>query len=206
MGTGLARVGGAKVWPYSSLLSISFLDNSYAYVMSETGGNMKKLIFLLLSATAFLITTGCATMPMRGDYIESAPPQIVTDQEHAVICFLREGAFGGSAITYYIWEDEQKIGLLKSGSYFIHQTKPGKHTYWAETEARTAVTLEVKAAQTYYVEGGINLGFWAGRPQLIEITKPVADKLLPGLKYLRLATDAEREQYKAKEQREAEKL
>lgn len=43
------------------------------------------------------------------------------------------------------------------------------------------------------------MGFWAGRPQLTEVTKPVAEKVLPALKYLRLSTPEEAEAYRQKQ-------
>ena len=153
----------------------------------------------------YALAVGCVKMPLRADYVEEkVPPVITPDDQSAVVYFMREWAFGGGGVSYFIHEDMQKIGLLKAGSYFIHRAIPGKHTYSAETEARSSVTLDVKAGQTYYVEGGIGMGFWAGRPQLTEVTKSVADKLLPELKYLRLSTPDEAEQYREKErQREA---
>lgn len=160
---------------------------------------MRKLICLLALTMAVALGAGCAKMPVRGDYMQDTPPQIVPDQESAVVYFLRESAFTGGGITYFIFEDDTKIGLLKSGSYFIHKATPGKHTYLAETESRAAVTLDIQPGQTYYIEGSIGMGFWAGRPQLTEITKPVADKLLPDLKYIRLATPEETDAYKQKE-------
>lgn len=160
---------------------------------------MRKLICLLALTMAVALGAGCAKMPVRGDYMQDTPPQVVPDQESAVVYFLRESAFTGGGITYFIFEDDTKIGLLKSGSYFIHKATPGKHTYLAETESRAAVTLDIQPGQTYYIEGSVGMGFWAGRPQLTEITKPVADKLLPDLKYIRLATPEETDAYKQKE-------
>nr|WP_246387943.1 DUF2846 domain-containing protein [Desulfovibrio intestinalis] len=140
-------------------------------------------------------------MPVRGDYIEEkAPPQISVEEHTATIVFFREWAFTGGGITYFVTEDTKNIGLLKAGSYFIYKALPGKHTYSAETEARSSVTLDVQSGQIYYVEGGIGMGFWAGRPQLIEVTKPVFDKIKPELKYIRLATPEEAAHFKDKEQ------
>jgi hypothetical protein len=160
---------------------------------------MKKAIGLVLVACVVMMA-GCAKMPLRADYVEEKNPQRITaDANSAVVCFFRPSAFTGGGMSYFVFEDNTKIGLLKSGSYFMHRSMPGKHTYLAETEARAAVTLDVKAGETYYVEGGIGMGFWAGRPQLTEVTKPVADKELSGLKYLRLSTDEEAAQIRAKE-------
>ena len=161
---------------------------------------MRKLFLLLAVAGMCCGMVGCAKMPLRGDYVEEKiPPQISPDSEHGIVYLYRDSAFGGGAISYFIEEDTKVIGLLKSGSYFIHKTKPGKHTYSAETEARSSVTLEVQPNEEYYIEGGVSMGFWAGRPQLTEVTKPVAEKVLPNLKYLRLSTKEEAERYKQEE-------
>ena len=162
---------------------------------------MKKNILLVLSVV-FLLSVGCARMPLRGDYVEEkVPPQIVADEQSAAIVFFREWAFTGGGMTYFVTEDTKNIGLLKAGSYFIYKASPGKHTYSAETEARSSVTIDTQPGQIYYVEGGIGMGFWAGRPQLSEVTKPVFEKIKTDLKYIRLATPEETEQFKEKEKR-----
>lgn len=164
---------------------------------------MKSLLKLMTLSLLIAILAGCAKMPVRGDYVKEAQaPTIVPDEHSGVVYFVRESAFTGGGISYFIFEDTTKIGLLKSGTYFIHKTTPGKHTYLAETESRSAVTLDVEAGKTYYVEGSVGLGFLAGRPQLTEITEAVARQLLPELDYVRLATPEEQEAYRLKEERE----
>lgn len=154
----------------------------------------------LISVAIFFLLVGCAKMPLRGDYVEEkAPPQLQTNENMAAIYFFREWAFTGGGMSYFITEDTKTIGLLKAGSYFAFQTTPGKHTYSAETEARSSVTLDVQPGQVYFIEGSIGLGFWAGRPQLAEVTKPIFDKVRPDLKYIRLATPEEVQQFKEKE-------
>ena len=143
---------------------------------------------------------GCAKMPQRADYVYEQPSQAITaDAATGLIYFFRESAFTGGGISYFIFEDDKKIGLLKSGTYFVHKSAPGKHSYLAETEARAAVTLDIQPGQIYYVEGGVGMGMWAGRPQLTEVTRPVAEKLLPGLKYIRLSTEEEAAAIRARE-------
>ena len=158
-------------------------------------------IMLMLFAAACLTLPGCAKMPDRSEYVvmEKAP-KVTAGKKQTLVYFLRESALGGAAVTYFIYEDEQKIGVLRSGSYFIHPAKIGKHTYWAETEskAKTVLTLEVRKGQPLYVLGGVT-GLVEGRPSLAEITAPVARKLLPGLKYTRLSTPQEAVTYRQKE-------
>ena len=161
---------------------------------------MRKVILALLALAVCAVLAGCAKMPLREDYVYEQPAQTaVADAETGLIYFFRESAFTGGGISYFIIEDDTKIGLLKSGTYFVHKATQGKHTYWAETEARSAVTLDIQAGQTYYIEGGVNIGMWAGRPQLTEVTRPVADKFLPELKYIRLSTEEEAAQIRAKD-------
>lgn len=161
---------------------------------------MKKIsLFCILIAAVLL--AGCAKMPLREDYVkETSAPTVTADETSGVVYFVRDSAFMGGGVSYFIFEDTTKIGLLKSGTYFIHKTTPGKHTYYAETESRASVTLDIEAGKTYYVEGSVGLGFLAGRPQLTEITETVARQYLPDLEYIRLATPEEVEAYKLKEQ------
>lgn len=163
---------------------------------------MRKNFTNIALVLLFISIVGCAKMPLRGDYVEEkSPPQIQADGQSAAIVFFREWAFTGGGMSYFITEDTNNIGLLKAGSYFAYRATPGKHTYSAETEARSSVTLDVQPGQTYYIEGGIGMGFWAGRPQLSEVTKPIFDKVKTDLKYIRLATPEEAAQFKEKEQK-----
>lgn len=162
------------------------------------------LACLVLCATMF---AGCAKTPTRGEYVKmDSAPVIKPAADEGLVYFLRESAFTGGGMSYFIFEDNTKIGVLRSGSYFIHKSKAGKHTYWGETESKAMVTVNVEAGKTYYVVGGINMGFWAGRPALSEVTEPVARKMLPDLTYTRLATDQEVDEYKAKEKREEQHM
>lgn len=159
---------------------------------------MKKM-FALLAILVVAVLCGCAKTPSRSEYTEmNAAPQIEADTDSGIVYFLRESAFFGGGISYYIWEDTQKIGLLRSGSYFAHKATVGQHTYWAETESKAFVTLTVDAGKIYYVVGSVGMGMLAGRPTLEIVTEPVAKALMPDLKYTRLSTIEEQEQYKAK--------
>lgn len=167
---------------------------------------MKKL-FALLMVWGMVVLCGCAKTPSRSEYTEmNVAPHIEADADSGIVYFLRESAFFGGGISYYIWEDTQKVGLLRSGSYFVHKATIGQHTYWAETESKAFVTLKVDAGKTYYVVGGVGMGMWAGRPTLEIVTEPVASGLLPDLKYTRLSTEEEQEQYKAKQQKKSDSL
>lgn len=82
------------------------------------------------------------------------------------IVFFREKKFAGAAVKYKVREGETELGKLSSGTYFVHVTNPGAHEYTVHSEAKDILNLEVEAGETYYVVGGVTMGFLAGRPNL----------------------------------------
>jgi hypothetical protein len=164
---------------------------------------MRKIIHVLL-AVVFVGVAGCAKMPLRADYVYETNPQVpIADDSSAVIYFFRESAFINSGLIYFIYEDTNRIGLLKSGTYFVHKTTPGKHTYWVDVGAKVYTTLDIKAKQTYYIDGGVDDNYAiiinTSKPHFMEVTRPIAEKLLPDLQYIRLSTEEEAAQIRAKE-------
>lgn len=151
---------------------------------------MRNLVLLILCG----ILTGCgAARPTQSDYtVVYNVPDVTPDSASGVVYFMRESAFTGGAVSYFIDEDGSRIGLLRSGSYFIHKTAPGQHTYSAETEKKSFVTISVEPEKTHYIVGTVGMGFWIGVPVLTEVTEPVAKNLLSeGLQYTRLKNAAE---------------
>jgi len=153
----------------------------------ESGGAMRRLILALVAVCVALVA-GCAIMPPGARYTYEAPPAITPDASSGVIYFLRESAFVGGGGGYFIYENGKAIGLLASGTYFIHKSIPGSHIYTAGEDARSAITLDVHAGQTYYIISWVSTpGILGAAPlNLKEIPRPVAEKALPNLKYIRM--------------------
>lgn len=156
---------------------------------------MRKLVLALVLVAMCAVMTGCAIMPPGAQYTyEKNPPIVTADDSSGVIYFIRDNAFVGGGAGYYIVEDDKKIGVLASGSYFIHKTTPGKHAYWAEGDnARSSIILDIQPESTYYISTWVStdvvLVFVTdARFHLKEVPRPVAEKLLPGLKYIHLTT------------------
>lgn len=87
------------------------------------------------------------------------------------IVFFRPSKFKGAAISYKVREGETELGKLNNGAYFVVQVAPGAHAYTVHSEAKDVLNLEVEAGETYYVVGGISMGFMAGRPNLSPATE-----------------------------------
>ncbi|UBB25805.1 DUF2846 domain-containing protein [Pseudoxanthomonas japonensis] len=98
------------------------------------------------------------------------------------IVFFREKKFAGAAVNYIVREGETELGKLSSGSYFVVAVEPGAHAYTVHSEAKDVLNLEMEAGETYYVIGGITMGFLAGRPNLSPSDQAAFDAMSGKLK------------------------
>lgn len=134
------------------------------------------LILLLVSLG------GCTSVTYKE--LSSLP---AAKSDMGLIYFYRESKFAGGVVSYYIYEGEDdnknKLGALKSGTFFYIYATPGTHTYWASTEAKDSVTLEVGPAKTYYVKGEVDFGLFAGRPDLTIVHEMEGQSEIPELEY-----------------------
>lgn len=103
-----------------------------------------------------------APIPGRVD----APPE-----GKGQIVFYRRGGQPGFLLTFSVRENGQGVVKLPSGTYMVVPAEPGAHTYLIESEAKDALTLEVDADETYYVEQTMSMGIMAGHPHLIPSTQ-----------------------------------
>lgn len=101
--------------------------------------------------------------------------------DKAQIVFFRPSKFAGGAIGFKVREGEQELGKLRSGNYFVHLAEPGTHEYTVHSETKDVLTMEVEEGETYYVQGTISMGVFAGRPNLSPSDETtfngIADKL-----------------------------
>ncbi len=101
-----------------------------------------------------------AESPARSGLIAAAPA------DKAQIVFFRPSKFTGGAIGFKVRDGQQELGKLRSGNYFIHLAEPGTHEYTVHSEAKDVLTIEVEEGETYFVQGTITMGVFAGRPNL----------------------------------------
>lgn len=130
------------------------------------------------SAEASPAPAADASAPQSKGAIAIAAPEAGKGQ----IVFFREKKFAGAAVNYIVREGEQELGKLSSGSYFVLQVEPGAHAYTVHSEAKDVLNMEVEAGETYYVIGGITMGFLAGRPNLSPSDQAVFDDMSAKLK------------------------
>jgi hypothetical protein len=123
---------------------------------------MKKR-FIVPSAVAMLVLflSGCASGPKFAPVVSvDVPPG------KALVYIYRTPSFAGSAVQYAVNAGERKIVQLQNGGYYPYICDPGSIEFWAATEARASLTIDVAAGETYYLRGSLGIGFFVGHPKL----------------------------------------
>ena len=87
----------------------------------------------------------------------------------ATIYFYRESKLAGSLVSYIVYHDTTRIGRLTPGNILNYRCNPGLQTFRAKTESESSVTIEVKPGGTYYIECGLSVGAFVGRPTFRQV-------------------------------------
>ncbi|NCU32827.1 MAG: DUF2846 domain-containing protein [Candidatus Moranbacteria bacterium] len=125
----------------------------------------KAAVSLLLLALALL--SGCAGLGPVYHKVEVIP------EEKGLVYIYRQKSFVGGGVSYDVRVGETPITTLYNGGYFPYLSDPGEVEFWARTESKSAVTLDVKAGETYFVKGTVGVGFLVGRPHLSVVDKEI---------------------------------
>lgn len=87
--------------------------------------------------------------------------------DYAIVYVYRTDSSMGSMITYDVYANDTKVyRCSKNTKAEVRIYEPGKVTFWAKTEARSEAPLEIKLGEEYYIECGVSMGAFVGRPQL----------------------------------------
>lgn len=138
-----------------------------------------RVTILLLMSTLLLFEAGCAASGAAFQSIGQTP------EGKALVYIYRPNSMLGGAIRYHVAVGDERIVYLIRGGYFPYLADPGETEFWARTEAKTSVSENLRAGQTYYLKGGVGVGLGVGRPKLEfvseEAGKPQVEKcvLLP---------------------------
>ena len=117
-----------------------------------------------------LLLGGCATLGPVYRPVDAIPDGM------ALIYIYRESQFIGAGVAYDVKVGETVVTTLHSGGYYPYFVKPGEVELWARTEAKSAVTVDVKAGEVYYVKGEVGVGFFVGRPHLRVVAREKGEK------------------------------
>jgi hypothetical protein len=144
------------------------------------------MIFYIRLLSIFFIlasVSGCAEMPRYDDFkIHSSNVYVNPFPDKAVVYFYATDDWHQVPL-YYIWDSDKKIGAITSGCYFFYEAQPGAHSFWAETESRSQVYLDIDAGKIYYIDCRTSLGMWVMNPNIARVTEEIGSSVIKNLKY-----------------------
>lgn len=86
----------------------------------------------------------------------------------------------------FIYEEDQRIGVLALGKYTFLIVAPGTHTYLTkETGGIAEVIVNARAGETHYVKYSANVGGVSGAPNLEVVPNVTGESIVPTLPYIR---------------------
>ena len=92
----------------------------------------------------------------------------------ALIAFYREQRMAGAAIQFRVNENGQPIGSLTNGSVLLRDLDPGNFTFSSQVVTGDSLSLTVEAGKTYFVQGTVRMGYFAGRPKFTVVDEAKA--------------------------------
>lgn len=126
---------------------------------------MRIYLQIIIGVFTLLLLTGCGAKGPKFVGIEK--PQ----KNQALVYIYRPSSFVGGGVSYDIHAqksdtNDNVVGHLSNGGYLKYITEPTEIEFWAKTEAKSSVTLDVEAAKLYCIKGEVGIGFLVGRPHL----------------------------------------
>jgi hypothetical protein len=131
----------------------------------------RKNFSLLLIAMALL--SGCASLPNTAP---SYTPDSAGTPDKATVYVYRSSGFVGGMLSPNVSANGVPLADLPAGGYFVYHAAPGTVELTAHTEAKTSVTVEAKAGESYYIKESIGMGVFAGHPHLELVSADVGAK------------------------------
>jgi len=128
---------------------------------------MTRVLRTVPIALLVLLVSGCATLGPKFEAAQGAPA------DKATVYVYREPGFVGGGVAYMVRVNDADISTLPAGGYFVYVATPGELELSAKTEAKTSVTIDAKAGQTYYVKGTLGVGIFVGHPHLTVVSNEV---------------------------------
>jgi hypothetical protein len=132
--------------------------------------NLRTTALLVASA---LLLSGCVTLGAQYSAAGAAPPN------RATVYVYRPAAMAPAlspTVAPTVSANGVPLAELPAHGYFVYYAAPGELELAEHTEAKTSVTLDVKAGETYYVKGTFGMGFFIGHPHLVLVGKDVGEK------------------------------
>jgi hypothetical protein len=91
---------------------------------------------------------------------------VAVPKDKALVYIYRPELGDGPQARFHVAVGDHSIVYLIRGGYFPYLSPPGEVEFWAEREARQAITENLRAGHTYYLRGSVSPGLFISRPEL----------------------------------------
>ncbi len=128
--------------------------------------NIRTLLLLLLGVAC---SVGACRAPASSD--ASASPTVTPVPDGmGRIYFYRKSGFGGAALKPTVMLNGVPAGQSAPGVYFVVDREPGRYEAKCSVLMEHAISFDLAAGQTIYVETRTTMGIYAGhvRPQIVD--------------------------------------
>ncbi len=130
----------------------------------------KKLVLVSILYFISLMLNSCTTLGPLYQKVDTVP------DDKGLVYIYRPKKLVGGGVKYKVKVGDTPITILHNGGYYPYFSEPGEVEFWAKTESRSSVTLDMKPGQTHYIKGTVGVGFLLGRPHLLIVSSDVAEQ------------------------------
>lgn len=139
---------------------------------------IRRLIITVMLIWAVLLVSGCATLGPQYSKVEQVPV------DRGLVYIYRPASFVGGGVSYDVHANQDVVTTLYNGGYYPYLSKPGEMEFWASTESKSSITLDVKPGETYFVKGEVGVGFLVGRPHLMVVARETGEREITACKLI----------------------
>lgn len=132
-------------------------------------------LMLVLAGALLMMISACASVPLAPPEMDVKAKNMPAPKDKALVYLYRNETFG-AALKLGVNVDGRFAGQTASKTYFMWLLPPGKHDFTSVGENTSAVALDAKAGQTYYIWQEIKMGAWSARSKLQIVDKETGRK------------------------------
>lgn len=130
---------------------------------------LRKVYLILMFLIVALMLSSCASLGPKFQKVETL------QKNKGLVYIYRPKKFVGGGVSYTVAADQTPVTKLYNGGYYPYFSNPGEIEFWAKTEAKSSVTLDVKPGKTYYIRGTVTVGALVGRPHLMIVEPSIGE-------------------------------
>ena len=145
---------------------------------------------IILACCLSLLLLAPSAPALAGKYSEEDKVKEMAEprDDVATVYVIRKAGMG-RAIYFWTFADEHFLGVTRGPGYAFAYLEPGTYTVWSRAENISALTLEVKAGETYYVWQKSLPGWGKARVRTELVSKEEGQELLDRVSRISRATD-----------------